>query len=70
MVHIANLDRCPTHPGALPRQDLIPATGRSEEDDPESFLHRRHQPVFVELHQTPLGFEQYGCQVVNCVRCC
>ena len=32
MGHIANLDRCPTHPGALPRQDLIPATGRSEED--------------------------------------
>ena len=31
MVHIANLDRCPNHPGALPR-DLIAATDRSEED--------------------------------------
>ena len=30
MVHIANLDRCPTHPGAF--RDLIKATGRSEED--------------------------------------
>ena len=32
MVHIAkrNLDRCPIHPGALLRQDLVPATGRTK----------------------------------------
>jgi plasmid maintenance system antidote protein VapI len=31
MVHIAERsDRCPTHPGALPRDDVIPATGRTE----------------------------------------
>ena len=32
MVHVAkrNPDRCPTHPGALPREDVIPATGRSK----------------------------------------
>ena len=32
MVHIAkrNLDRCPIHPGALLRQDLILATGRTK----------------------------------------
>jgi addiction module HigA family antidote len=32
MVHIAkrNSDRCPTHPGALLREDVIPATGRTK----------------------------------------
>jgi hypothetical protein len=31
MVHIAKRsDRCPTHPGALPRDDVIPATGRTK----------------------------------------
>jgi len=31
MVHTAkrNPDRCPTHPGALLREDVIPATGRT-----------------------------------------
>jgi addiction module HigA family antidote len=31
MTHAAkrNPDRCPTHPGALLREDIIPATGRS-----------------------------------------
>src|SRR5262245_25824748 len=31
MVHVAkrNPDRCPTHPGALLREDIIPATGKS-----------------------------------------
>lgn len=32
MAHIAkrNPDRCPTHPGALPREDVIPATGKTK----------------------------------------
>jgi plasmid maintenance system antidote protein VapI len=32
MVHVAqrNSDRCPTHPGALLREDVIPATGRTK----------------------------------------
>ena len=31
MVHIKrNLNRCPTHPGALLREDVIPATGRTK----------------------------------------
>jgi len=32
MAYIAkrNANRCPTHPGALLREDLIPATGRSK----------------------------------------
>jgi addiction module HigA family antidote len=32
MAHVAkrNLNRCPTHPGALLREDVIPATGRSK----------------------------------------
>ena len=32
MVHVAkrNPDRCPTHPGALLREDVIPATGRTK----------------------------------------
>ena len=32
MVHVAkrNANRCPTHPGALLRQDVIPATGRTK----------------------------------------
>ena len=32
MVHIAkrNSDRCPSHPGALLREDVIPATGRAK----------------------------------------
>jgi addiction module HigA family antidote len=25
-----NLDRCPTHPGALLREDMIPATGKTK----------------------------------------
>ena len=25
-----NLNRCPTHPGALLREDVIPATGRTK----------------------------------------
>ena len=25
-----NPDRCPTHPGELPREDVIPATGKSK----------------------------------------
>lgn len=31
MTHVArrNRDRCPTHPGALLREDVIPATGRT-----------------------------------------
>jgi addiction module HigA family antidote len=34
MVHSAkrNPDRCPTHPGALLREDVIPATGRTKAD--------------------------------------
>jgi antitoxin HigA-1 len=34
MVHIAkrNSNRCPTHPGALLREDVIPATGRTKAD--------------------------------------
>src|SRR5271166_6213144 len=27
-----NPDRCPTHPGALLREDVIPATGRTKAD--------------------------------------
>jgi len=32
MVHVAkrNSSRCPTHPGALLREDVIPATGRTK----------------------------------------
>jgi addiction module HigA family antidote len=32
MVHVAkrNSGRCPTHPGALLREDVIPATGRTK----------------------------------------
>lgn len=32
MVHVAkrNRGRCPSHPGALLREDVIPATGRSK----------------------------------------
>ena len=32
MVHVAkrNANRCPTHPGALLREDVIPATGRTK----------------------------------------
>jgi antitoxin HigA-1 len=32
MVHVAkrHLGRCPTHPGALLRDDVIPATGRTK----------------------------------------
>jgi antitoxin HigA-1 len=32
MAHVAkrNADRCPTHPGALLREDVIPATGRTK----------------------------------------
>jgi len=32
MAHVAKRDRsrCPTHPGALLREDVIPATGRSK----------------------------------------
>jgi antitoxin HigA-1 len=32
MAHVAkrNPDRCPTHPGALLREDVIPATGRTK----------------------------------------
>jgi antitoxin HigA-1 len=32
MVHLAkrNSDRCPTHPGALLREDVIPATGKTK----------------------------------------
>jgi addiction module HigA family antidote len=32
MAHLAkrNSNRCPTHPGALLREDVIPATGRSK----------------------------------------
>jgi antitoxin HigA-1 len=32
MAHVAkrNPDRCPTHPGALLREDVIPATGRNK----------------------------------------
>jgi antitoxin HigA-1 len=32
MVHVAkrNSNRCPTHPGALLREDVIPATGRAK----------------------------------------
>jgi antitoxin HigA-1 len=32
MVHTAkrNSDRCPTHPGVLLREDVIPATGRTK----------------------------------------
>jgi antitoxin HigA-1 len=32
MVHVAkrHSDRCPTHPGALLRKDVIPATGRTK----------------------------------------
>jgi antitoxin HigA-1 len=32
MVHVAkrNSNRCPTHPGALLREDVIPATGRTK----------------------------------------
>ena len=32
MVHVAtrNLNRCPTHPGALLREDVIPAAGRTK----------------------------------------
>ena len=32
MVRVAkrNLDRCPTHPGALLREDVIPPTGRTK----------------------------------------
>jgi addiction module HigA family antidote len=32
MVHLAkrNPNRCPTHPGALLRDDVIPATGRTK----------------------------------------
>ncbi len=32
MVHIAkrHAGRCPTHPGALLREDVIPATGRTK----------------------------------------
>jgi addiction module HigA family antidote len=34
MVHAArrNWNRCPTHPGALLREDVIPATGRSKSE--------------------------------------
>ena len=27
---VRNVDRCPTHPGALLREDIIPATGRTK----------------------------------------
>ena len=32
VIHVAkrNSDRCPTHPGALLREDVIPATGRTK----------------------------------------
>jgi len=32
MVHVAkrSADRCPTHPGALLREDIIPATGKTK----------------------------------------
>src|ERR1700680_3910447 len=32
MVHVAkrNPDRCPSHPGALLREDVIPATGKTK----------------------------------------
>src|SRR5260221_13017166 len=32
MAHVAkrNSDRCPTHPGALLREDVIPATGKTK----------------------------------------
>src|SRR3954449_4328413 len=32
MAHVAkrNPDRCPTHPGALLREDVIPATGKTK----------------------------------------
>ena len=32
MVHVAkrNANRCPTHPGALLREDVIPGTGRTK----------------------------------------
>lgn len=29
---VRNPDRCPTHPGALLREDIIPATGRSKSE--------------------------------------
>ena len=34
MAHVAkrNPDRCPTHPGALLREDVIPATGKTKAD--------------------------------------
>ena len=34
MTHVAkrNRNRCPTHPGALLREDAIPATGRSKSE--------------------------------------
>jgi antitoxin HigA-1 len=34
MAHVVkrSADRCPTHPGALLREDVIPATGRTKTD--------------------------------------
>jgi plasmid maintenance system antidote protein VapI len=34
MVHVAKRksNRCPTHPGALLREDIIPATGRTKSE--------------------------------------
>ena len=35
MAHVAkrNLNRCPTHPGALLREDVIPPTGRTKAEN-------------------------------------
>jgi len=45
MVHVAKRHpgRCPTHPGALLREDVIPATGRTKAEIAQMFgISRQH----------------------------
>src|SRR3974377_991370 len=52
MVHVAkrNSARCPTHPGALLREDVIPATGRTKaEIAPPLGISRQH--LYDILHE-------------------
>ena len=52
MVHVAkrNSARCPTHPGALLREDVIPATGRTKAEIAQ-LLGISRQHLYDILHE-------------------
>ena len=51
MVHVAkrNLNRCPTHPGALLREDVIPPTGRIKAKIAQIYLSPTSLRYFAEV---------------------